>query len=126
MQHFSPEFVNRIDETVVFHPLLQEQIRGIAEIQIQLLNKRLAFSELHLQVSTAVLDYLADIGYDPVYGARPLKRAIQTRIENPLAQRVLQGSYEPGDTISVEINEAGSLQFSKAAMSPKGVLAVAS
>ena len=91
VKHFSPEFVNRIDETVVFHPLVKEQIRGIADIQIALLNKRLADSELSLQVSDEVLDKIASLGYDPVYGARPLKRAIQNWIENPLAQQVIQG-----------------------------------
>jgi len=113
VRHFSPEFVNRIDETVVFHPLQQDQIRGIADIQVQLLNTRLAHSELHLDVSTKVLDHLAKAGYDPVYGARPLKRAVQNLIENPLAQQVLQGDYLPGDTISVDIGEDGKLIFAK-------------
>ncbi len=114
VRHFSPEFVNRIDETVVFHPLLQEQIRGIAEIQIDLLNRRLAHSELRLVVSAAVLDRIAELGYDPVYGARPLKRAIQNWIENPLAQHVLQGDYVSGDVIAVDLDSAGELAFDKA------------
>ena len=118
VRHFSPEFVNRIDETVVFHPLQQDQIRGIADIQIQLLNKRLGDSELHLEVSNDVLDYLAKAGYDPVYGARPLKRAVQKMIENPLAQQVLQGDYLPGDTITLDLDAGGKLDFGKRAPAP--------
>jgi ATP-dependent Clp protease ATP-binding subunit ClpB len=114
VKHFSPEFVNRIDETVVFHPLQREQIRSIADIQVQLLNNRLADSELSLLVSDEVLDHIAEIGYDPVYGARPLKRAIQNWIENPLAQQVLQGSYVAGDAIQVELDDNRELVFSKA------------
>lgn len=114
VSHFSPEFVNRIDETVVFHPLHKEQIRGIAEIQIQLLNQRLKDLELGLRVSDAVLDKIATVGYDPVYGARPLKRAIQNRIENPLAQQMLEGSFEAGDVISVDMDGQGELVFGKA------------
>ena len=115
VRHFSPEFVNRIDETVVFHPLQKEQIRGIAEIQIGLLNKRLGNSDLAIEVTTAVLDRISEIGYDPVYGARPLKRAIQNWIENPLAQQVLQGDYVPGDVIQVDLSIGGELDFKKAA-----------
>lgn len=114
VRHFSPEFVNRIDESVVFHPLQREQIRGIASIQIGLLNQRLAQSELHIEVSEQVLDKLADLGYDPVYGARPLKRAIQNWIENPLAQHVLQGSYVAGDSIAVDLDDSGDMRFQKA------------
>ena len=113
VKHFSPEFVNRIDESVVFHPLDQEQIRGIAEIQIARLNQRLVDSELGIQVSKEVLEHISKIGYDPVYGARPLKRAIQNWIENPLAQEVLKGEYVPGDRIAVELNSANELLFGK-------------
>ncbi|MGI9250472.1 MAG: ATP-dependent chaperone ClpB [Pseudohongiellaceae bacterium] len=115
LRHFPPEFVNRIDETVVFHPLQQTQIRGIADLQINLLNTRLADSELHLKVTPAVLDHIAKLGYDPVYGARPLKRAIQNQLENPLAQQVLKGTYTAGDIIAVDINKHDELQFTKAA-----------
>ncbi len=111
--HFSPEFVNRIDKTVVFHPLQREQIRGIADIQIQLLNQRLADNDLGLSVSGAVLDCIATSGYDPVYGARLLKRAIQNRIENPLAQRMLQGDFVGGDVIAIDRDADGELVFSK-------------
>jgi len=101
-QHFRPEFINRIDETVVFHPLAQEQIRGIADIQLAGLRRRLEEREMHLEVSTAFLDQLVEAGFDPVYGARPLKRAIQQQLENPLAQRLLAGEFGPGDVITAD------------------------
>ncbi|MGA0933673.1 MAG: ATP-dependent chaperone ClpB [Pseudohongiellaceae bacterium] len=110
-RHFRPEFLNRIDETVVFHPLAQDQVRGIVEIQVQLLQKRLDDNDLHLHLGEGVLDKIANLGFDPVYGARPLKRAIQQRIENPLAQKVLSGAYAPGDAINIDI-EDGELVFS--------------
>ena len=116
VKHFSPEFVNRIDETVVFQPLQSGQIRAIAEIQIELLNDRLRERDLVLEVSSAALDKLADAGYDPVYGARPLKRAIQNHIENPLAQEVLKGSFAPGSVILVDANPAGGLSFEASAV----------
>jgi ATP-dependent Clp protease ATP-binding subunit ClpB len=97
--HFRPEFINRVDETVVFHPLSQVQIRGIASIQIANLMGRLAERDLVLQLPDDVLDHLAAAGFDPVFGARPLKRAIQQLLENPLAQQILQGDYAPGDTV---------------------------
>ena len=97
--HFRPEFINRVDETVVFHPLAQAQIRGIASIQIENLRERLAERDLALRLSDDVLDHLAEAGFDPIFGARPLKRAIQQLLENPLAQQILQGDYAPGDTI---------------------------
>ena len=114
VKHFSPEFVNRIDETVVFHPLLKEQIRGIADIQIQLLHQRLQDNDLGLTVSDAVLDKIATLGYDPVYGVRPLKRVIQNRIENQLAQQMLQGDFVGGDVIAIDLDGYGELAFSKA------------
>ena len=110
-RHFRPEFINRIDEVVVFHPLAQAQVRGIADIQIGLLEQRLAERDLHLQLGEGVLDKVAEHGFDPVYGARPLKRAIQTMLENPLAQHVLAGDFSPGDTIEVEL-ENEELKFS--------------
>ena len=112
-QHFRPEFVNRIDETVVFHPLAAEQIRHIADIQLQWLRKRLAERELAIEITDAFMDRLAAVGYDPVYGARPLKRAIQQELENPLAQRILSGEFVAGDTIRVDVAGEGSA-FSKA------------
>ena len=115
VKHFSPEFVNRIDESVVFHSLQQAQVREITEIQFSLLNQRLAQRELAIQVSNGVLDYIAKIAYDPVYGARPLRRVIQNRIENPLAQEVLKGSYTSGDTVIVDLAIGGGVKLSKTA-----------
>ncbi|MBJ6610228.1 MAG: ATP-dependent chaperone ClpB [Candidatus Thiothrix moscowensis] len=108
--HFRPEFINRIDETVVFHPLNQAEIRQIADIQLNNLRKRLAARELGIQITDAALDLLAEAGFDPVYGARPLKRAIQQQVENPLAQQILGGKFMPGDTIAVGVEE-GRLAF---------------
>jgi len=100
-QFFRPEFINRLDEIVVFHPLQKEQIRAIARIQIRYLQRRLAEREMRLELSDAALDRLGEAGFDPGYGARPLKRAIQQRIENPLAQQILAGRFGPGDVIRV-------------------------
>jgi len=112
-KHFRPELMNRIDETVVFHPLDQEQIKKIADIQIQHVRTRLAEREMGLVVSDEALDYLAAAGYDPIYGARPLKRAVQQFIENPLAQEILSGKFSPGDTIQVGFKK-DQIVFSKA------------
>lgn len=101
-QHFRPEFINRLDESVVFHPLNKEQIGGIAKIQLQGLQRRLADRELELDVTPALLEKLVDAGFDPVYGARPLKRAIQQELENPLAQQILAGEFEPGQVITAD------------------------
>lgn len=106
-KHFRPEFLNRIDEVVVFHSLGRDQIHEIAAVQINRLRKRLHEHELDLELSDKALDYLANIGYDPVYGARPLKRAIQTYLENPLAQEILQGKFVPGSVIHVDKTDAG-------------------
>jgi ATP-dependent Clp protease ATP-binding subunit ClpB len=111
-QHFRPEFINRIDEVVVFHPLGEGQIRGIAEIQLERLRGRLGERDLRMEVTDAAMAQLCAAGYDPVYGARPLKRAIQTAVENPLAQKLLAGDFVPGDTILVE-EEHGVLVFHK-------------
>ena len=101
--HFRPEFVNRIDEVVVFEPLAREQIAGIAQIQLGRLRQRLAERELGLELSEDALDKLIAVGYDPVYGARPLKRAIQRWIENPLAQSILSGQFAPGSTVTATV-----------------------
>ncbi|MCK2185413.1 ATP-dependent chaperone ClpB [Halomonas getboli] len=100
--HFRPELINRIDEVVVFHALRQEQIQAIAAIQLERLRGRLAEHDLGLEVSDAAMAQLAEVGFDPVFGARPLKRAIQNRLENPLAQDLLAGAFSPGDVIRVE------------------------
>jgi len=102
-QHFRPEFINRVDEMVVFHPLDREQIREIAAIQLDRLRKRLEGHGFGLVVTDAALDRLGEAGFDPVYGARPLKRAIQNELENPLAQKILSGGYASGDTIQVDV-----------------------
>ena len=101
--HFRPEFINRIDDVVVFHPLSREDIRRIVDIQLAYLHDRLADRDMSIHLSEAARDKLAEAGFDPVYGARPLKRAIQQQIENPLAQEILQGRFKPGDEISVGI-----------------------
>jgi ATP-dependent Clp protease ATP-binding subunit ClpB len=113
-QHFRPEFINRVDETVVFHPLAKEQIRAITRIQLEFLRKRLADRNLMLRISGAALDKLGEAGFDPVYGARPLKRAMQQQLENPLAQRILRGQFLPGDVVEVDVKSDGALQFEKA------------
>ena len=112
-QHFRPEFVNRIDDIVVFHPLEREQLHAIARIQIGYLRDRLLARDLDLELTESALDKIAAVGFDPVYGARPLKRAIQTQIENPLAHEILSGSFAPGDTIRVDV-KADRLVFVKA------------
>jgi ATP-dependent Clp protease ATP-binding subunit ClpB len=112
--HFRPEFINRVDESVVFHPLAKEQIRGIARIQLSGLEARLRERELELELDDGVLDLLVEAGFDPVYGARPLKRAIQKELENPLAQHILAGKFQPGDTIEVSL-QGEDLVFEAAA-----------
>ena len=110
--HFRPEFINRVDESVVFHPLGQSQIRSIARIQVEYLQKRLTERDIGLEVTDAALDKLGKAGFDPVYGARPLKRAIQQQLENPLAQRLLAGEFGSGDTVSVDARDIG-FEFTK-------------
>ncbi|HET8731399.1 MAG TPA: AAA family ATPase, partial [Moraxellaceae bacterium] len=111
-RHFRPEFINRIDEVVVFHPLGEGQIRGIAEIQLARLRARLGERELSLEIADMAMQRLVAAGYDPVYGARPLKRAIQSLLENPLAQKLLHGDFVAGDTILVD-DEHGQFIFHK-------------
>ena len=109
--HFRPEFINRIDETVVFHALGKEHMQGIATIQLQRLRKRLGERDLGLDISPAALAQLVEVGYDPVFGARPLKRAIQTHLENPLAQRILAGDFVPGSTVHVDYKDGEGFTF---------------
>jgi len=111
-QHFRPEFINRVDDAVVFHPLGQSQIRTIASIQLEYLRKRLRDREMDIELSDAALDKISEAGFDPVYGARPLKRAIQTSIENPLAQEILSGKYGQNDVILVDVAD-DALTFAK-------------
>lgn len=109
-RHFRPEFINRVDDMIVFHPLEREQLQAIARIQVGILQDRLAARDLTLSLTDVALDKLGDAGFDPVYGARPLKRAIQIQLENPLAQEILAGSLVSGDIINVDV-EGGSLVF---------------
>ena len=111
-EHFRPEFINRIDELVVFHALEKAQIRGIADIQLDRLRARLADRDIKLTVDDSAFDQLIEAGFDPVYGARPLKRAIQQQVENNLAQKILAGDFQPGDTIVITA-DAGQLDFQK-------------
>jgi ATP-dependent Clp protease ATP-binding subunit ClpB len=112
-QSFRPEFINRIDDIVVFHPLGGEQIRAIVDIQLVYLRKRLQERDMDLVLDNEARDLIGEAGFDPVYGARPLKRAIQQQIENPLAQRILKGEFSPGDRIRVGV-EDGHVTFAKA------------
>jgi ATP-dependent Clp protease ATP-binding subunit ClpB len=113
-QHFRPEFINRVDDIVVFHPLAKDQLRSIVDIQLGYLRKRLADRDMELTLDESAKDLLAEAGFDPVYGARPLKRAIQQQVENPLAQRILRGEFQPGSRIKVSAR-AGGLEFANAA-----------
>jgi ATP-dependent Clp protease ATP-binding subunit ClpB len=120
--HFRPEFLNRIDETVVFHGLDAKHIARIAAIQLRVLEQRLLKMDLHLQVSPAALEELAKVGFDPVFGARPLKRAIQQRIENPLSRLILEGRFPPKSVIPVEVDpvrEPGVFHFGNAQPAPE-------
>ena len=108
--HFRPEFINRIDDIVVFRPLGKEQVRSIVDIQLGYLRKRLADRDIELRVDGPAMDLLGEAGFDPVYGARPLKRAIQQQVENPLAQRILRGEFGPGAKIDVTAKD-GELAF---------------
>ncbi len=112
-EHFRPEFLNRIDEIVVFEPLAREQLAEIAELQLERLRARLAERKLSLELTDAARDVLAEAGWDPTYGARPLKRALQRLVENPLAQRLLEGEFAEGDTIRVDAQD-GELVFERA------------
>ena len=111
-QHFRPEFINRVDDIVVFHPLGKSQLRSIVDIQLGYLRKRLADREMELAIDDAGKDLLGEAGFDPVYGARPLKRAIQQQLENPLAQRILRGEFGPGTKVMIT-GKGGQLEFAK-------------
>jgi len=111
-KHFRPEFINRIDDLVVFHGLQQEQIRAIAEIQIEELSTRLQQQDIEIQVTASVKDFLGKAGFDPAFGARPLKRVIQNKLATPLAKEILNGNIKPGQTITVDISD-GKLLFNQ-------------
>ena len=111
-QHFRPEFINRVDESVVFHPLGLDQIRVITRIQVEILRQRLLERDIDLQLTENALDKLGEAGFDPIYGARPLKRAVQQRLENTLAQQLLEGRFMPGDVVAVDV-EGDELVFKR-------------
>ena len=112
-QAFRPEFLNRLDETVVFHQLGREQLRAIVDIQLRHFAKRLAQRDLQLQISDEAKDLLGNLGYDPTYGARPLKRVIQKHLENPLAERLLAGEFLPDETVAVDVGQEGTLAITR-------------
>ena len=118
-QHFRPEFLNRVDDIVVFHPLGAGELRRIAGIQLGYLRRRLADRDMGLELSEAALDVVAEAGFDPVYGARPLKRTLQRRVLDPLAMLVLRGEFREGDHVLIDAGP-GELRFSKAEPSPVG------
>jgi ATP-dependent Clp protease ATP-binding subunit ClpB len=101
--HFRPEFLNRLDETIIFHSLKQEELREIVDLQVQRLAKRLDDKKIALVLNADALDWIAAVGYDPVYGARPLKRAIQRELETPIAKSILAGTFSAGHTIAVDV-----------------------
>jgi ATP-dependent Clp protease ATP-binding subunit ClpB len=109
--HFRPEFLNRIDETIIFHPLMKSELRQIVQLQVKRLEQRLAERKMSLIISDPALDFLAEVGYDPVYGARPLKRAIQQQLETAIAKAILRGEFVNGATINVVVkNERLALE----------------
>jgi ATP-dependent Clp protease ATP-binding subunit ClpB len=113
--NFRPEFLNRIDEIILFHGLTLEHLKQIVEIQLRHLKKRLAERKIILKISDAAKEHIAREGYDPVYGARPLKRAIQKDIQNPLAFKILEGQFKDGDTVAIDYSSSeGDLVFQKA------------
>ena len=121
--YFRPEFLNRIDETILFHPLGKEQLARIVDVQLRYLRMRLASRNLHLVIDEEAEKLLAEEGYDPTYGARPLKRVIQQRIENPLAQKILSGDFGEGDTIHVTVDPSKhDFRFEKGAEVLEGEL----
>jgi ATP-dependent Clp protease ATP-binding subunit ClpB len=123
-QHFRPEFLNRVDEVIVFKPLTREQLKAIVDIQLDALRKRLADRKIELEVTEQAKELLAERGWDPVYGARPLKRTIQRLLQDPLAMHVLQGEFRDGDRVVVEVENA-ELKFVKASAGTKEAAAAA-
>jgi ATP-dependent Clp protease ATP-binding subunit ClpB len=124
--HFRPEFLNRLDETIIFHSLRAEELRRIVELQVNRLEHRLEEKKLGLQLDHAALDWLATAGYDPVFGARPLKRAIQRELETPIAKGILAGQFTSGDCIRVSVEQDNGherLRFAKQEPSRLPVLA---
>ena len=104
---FRPEFLNRLDETIIFHRLDRAQLRNIVDVQLRSFEKRLAERDLRLEITDWAKDFLANVGYDPAYGARPLKRAIQRYVEDPLSDKILMGEFAPGDRIEIDVDPDG-------------------
>jgi ATP-dependent Clp protease ATP-binding subunit ClpB len=122
-QTFRPEFLNRVDETIMFHPLTKADLGAIVDLQLAHVAKLVADRHLRLDVTEAAQEALIEEGYDPVYGARPLKRVIQRRVQNPLAMAILEGDYHEGDTVRVDVGPDGALRFERipgAAPAPAG------
>ena len=117
--HFRPEFINRVDEIIVFHALSREELRSIIDIQLRGLAKRLEERKIYIELTDSAKDFLIAEGYDPTYGARPLKRAIQREVLDPLARRVLQGEFREGDTVRVDAS-GGQLGFETRHQVPAG------
>lgn len=113
--HFRPEFLNRVDEFIIFHSLRKDQLRQIVQLQVQRLQQRLSDRHITLSLTEKAIDFLAEVGYDPVYGARPLKRAIQKQLETPIAKAILRGEFFDGDTILVDVGENERLNFRRQA-----------
>lgn len=113
--HFRPEFLNRVDEFIIFHSLRKDQLRQIVQLQVQRLQQRLSDRHINLSLTEKAIDFLAEVGYDPVYGARPLKRAIQKQLETPIAKAILRGDFFDGDTILVDVGENERLSFQRQA-----------
>ena len=111
-QHFRPEFINRVDDIVVFHPLSRDDVREIARLQLEIMRERLNEQELDIKLTDRAVTDLVEEGYDPVYGARPLKRVLRKRIENPLASKLLSGEFADGDVIEVDLRD-GDIVFEK-------------
>jgi ATP-dependent Clp protease ATP-binding subunit ClpB len=112
--HFKPEFLNRVDETIIFHSLEKEHLIKIVGLQIDLLRKRVEDNGYKLDVDDSVIEWIAEVGYDPAYGARPVKRAIQRYIEDPLALRILEGAFSEDDVIKIRLDENKVIVFEKA------------
>jgi ATP-dependent Clp protease ATP-binding subunit ClpB len=116
--HFRPEFLNRVDDIILFHPLSLKELRKIVGIQLQRIHRLLAEQKIGIEVTTAAQNYIADVGYDPVYGARPLKRAIQKELENPIATKLLENTFMEDDTILVDVVDHKLIFTKKPAIVP--------
>jgi len=123
--HFRPEFLNRIDENIIFNSLSQDNLRGIVQIEVRKLEKRLADRQIKMSMTDAALDHLAAVGFDPVYGARPLKRAIQRELETTVAQGILKGDYKDGDQINIDVDSDGKIYVENEVMTAAKALLLA-